>query len=348
MECKVCPSAQTSGAISCQPPSSPPPPPPAALSPSSSAGESPTPSGSQPDASGGGVPLLTIVIIVSVVWLFLLFLMMISICSHADADEPREGGRGSDEAAGAVVPHQRKANQVMPASGVGVAAFASSKTSSKARPLKAESLNPFATNEALFIMTGATSGKGPVFASTYMHKSPGPSSAATESLDLALGSGYQPSSVQSSGAALFKTCQAEIGLWKYLEVGSQDVKRGKLLGKGSYAEVYQGRALGGDCAIKLYRSTASAKQLDDAKREIALGASLDHPCTLRILGWVRAPLQTITELCRGDLKAFYNDKIDGLPYSEMKSLQLLKVGLCCYVTFVVSNVRHQVLQSSAD
>ena len=87
-------------------------------------------------------------------------------------------------------------------------------------------------------------------------------------------------------------------MWKYLEVRSQDVKRGKLLGKGSYAEVYQGRALGGDCAIKLYRSTASAKQLDDAKREIALGASLDHPCTLRILGWVRAPLQTITELCR--------------------------------------------------
>ena len=58
-------------------------------------------------------------------------------------------------------------------------------------------------------------------------------------------------------------------------------------------------------------------------REIQLGASLDHPCTLRLLGWVRSPLQTITELCRGDLKAFYNDKLDGIQFSEATALRLL-------------------------
>ena len=62
-------------------------------------------------------------------------------------------------------------------------------------------------------------------------------------------------------------------------------------------------------------------------REIKLGASLDHPCTLRLLGWVREPLQTISELCCGDLKAFYLDKIEVLKYTELQALRLLKVGL---------------------
>ena len=215
----------------------------------------------------------------------------------------------------------KKTNQVLPA------AFTSSNISSKTGSLKVDSVNPFATNETLFTMAGATSGKGSVFALTYTHNNPGPSSAATATFDLALGTAFQPSVVQGSGVTLFKTCQAKIGLWKHLEVRKEDVKRGKLLGKGSYAEVYRGQALGVDCAIKLFRSTASAKQLEDARREIALGASLDHPCTLRILGWVRAPLQTITELCRGDLCAFYNDKIEAVPYSERHALRFLKVGL---------------------
>ena len=64
--------------------------------------------------------------------------------------------------------------------------------------------------------------------------------------------------------------------------------------------------------------------------EIRLGASLDHPCTLRILGWVRNPLQTITELCCGDLKAFYSNKIEDLQYNEMKALRLLRVGENCW------------------
>lgn len=39
------------------------------------------------------------------------------------------------------------------------------------------------------------------------------------------------------------------------------------------------------------------------------------------------PLQTITELCLGDLKAFYKDKIEALQYNELDALRLLRVGL---------------------
>ena len=42
--------------------------------------------------------------------------------------------------------------------------------------------------------------------------------------------------------------------------------------------------------------------------------------------WVRNPLQTITELCCGDLKDFYQDKIEGVKYTESEALRLLKVG----------------------
>ena len=115
-----------------------------------------------------------------------------------------------------------------------------------------------------------------------------------------------------------------------MTVDANNVQRGDLLGRGAYAEVYKGRALGTDCAIKLYRSTASAKQREEAMGEIRLGASLDHPCTLRILGWVRNPLQTITELCCGDLKTFYSNKIEDLQYNEMKALRLLRVGENCW------------------
>ena len=125
----------------------------------------------------------------------------------------------------------------------------------------------------------------------------------------------------------FQTCQARVGLWSRLEVKAGQVQKGELLGRGAYAEVYRGRAATGfDCAIKVYRSTASAKQLQEAQREIQLAASLDHPCTVRLLGWIRQPLSTITELCRGDLKAFYKDKVEGFAYTEPRALQLLKVG----------------------
>ena len=133
----------------------------------------------------------------------------------------------------------------------------------------------------------------------------------------------------SPRSVLFQSCQQQVNLWQYMSVAAGDVVRGELLGRGAYAEVYKGRvvnaALNTDCAIKVYRSTASPKQLEEARREISLGASLDHPCTLRILGWVRQPLQTITELCCGDLNAFYLNKIEQLQYSEMETLRLLRV-----------------------
>ena len=129
---------------------------------------------------------------------------------------------------------------------------------------------------------------------------------------------------------LYKSPQAMVGLWKHISVKDESVERGAILAKTLTAEIYKGRLLGVVCAIKMFRTTATAKQLQEAMREIQIGASLDHPCTLRVLGWVRRPLQTITELCCGDLEAFYKDKIDGLPYSEAEALRFFKVGwLAC-------------------
>ena len=126
---------------------------------------------------------------------------------------------------------------------------------------------------------------------------------------------------------IYRTCQARIELWRQIMIkDGSTVKRGRKLGTGAYAEVYAGQALNGvDCAIKVYRTTASKRHRDEAMREIRLSASLDHPCTLRLLGWVQEPLQTITELCKGDLKAYYKDRIDDFAYTEMRTLQLLRV-----------------------
>ena len=64
-------------------------------------------------------------------------------------------------------------------------------------------------------------------------------------------------------------------MWKHIEVGAENVKIGALCGRGSYAEVYEGRAFGGvACAVKVYLNTASAKQLKGAMREIKLGGAL--------------------------------------------------------------------------
>ena len=54
--------------------------------------------------------------------------------------------------------------------------------------------------------------------------------------------------------------------------------------------------------------------------------SAKWPCTLKLLGWARNPLMMITELCYGDLKAFYNDKVEELQYTEWHALRLLRVG----------------------
>ena len=161
---------------------------------------------------------------------------------------------------------------------------------------------------------------------------------------------------QSQGSFTFRSCQAQISFYKvghgstrqlydfdlvseldnlprphpvplqFIEVQSDTVKRGEHLGNGAYASVYKGRALGIDCAIKVFRNAESAEKREEIMREIKIGSSLDHPCTLRILGWVSQPLQTITELCSGDLRAYYRDNIKGMGYNEMKALSLLREG----------------------
>ena len=137
--------------------------------------------------------------------------------------------------------------------------------------------------------------------------------------------GSQANAVQR-GPSVFKSCQARVNIWNFMVIDNSSVKRGERLGQGAYAEVYEGKVRGLKCAVKLYRSTASQKQLKEARREIMLMASLEHPCTLRLIGWVKQPLQTITELCLGDLKDFYKDKIEGLHYSEFRALMLLRVS----------------------
>ena len=140
------------------------------------------------------------------------------------------------------------------------------------------------------------------------------------------GPGVSQSLSAATGGGLFRSSQARVNLWNFMVIDNSSVERGKRLGQGAYAEVYEGKVRGLKCAIKLYRSTASQKQLNEAMREIKLAASLEHPCTLRLIGWVRQPLQTITELCLGDLKDFYKDKIEGLHYSEVRALMLLRVS----------------------
>ena len=61
-------------------------------------------------------------------------------------------------------------------------------------------------------------------------------------------------------------------MWKHIEVAAASVKIGASLGRGGYAEVFEGRAFNGAaCAVKVYSNMASAKQLKGAMREIKLG-----------------------------------------------------------------------------
>ena len=70
---------------------------------------------------------------------------------------------------------------------------------------------------------------------------------------------------------IFKTCQARAGAWKQLEIQATQVMTGTCLGEGAYAEVFKGYVFGTlECAIKKYRSTASKRQLQLARREIRL------------------------------------------------------------------------------
>ena len=123
------------------------------------------------------------------------------------------------------------------------------------------------------------------------------------------------------------TRQSKMSVWLRMEIAPEAVETTKLLGRGSYAKVFRGRALGMDCAVKMYYRNTTQAQPNLPVKEIQLMASLDHPCTVRLLYWVRNPLQMITELCRGDLTAFYQSKIEGCEYTEVEALRLLKVGL---------------------
>ena len=140
---------------------------------------------------------------------------------------------------------------------------------------------------------------------------------------------FSTASSQNSSASLmpnlYQTCQAQVRLWEQIEVRYAKIEKFDLLGKGAYAEVFRGSVNGIECAIKTYRLTATAAHRHESMREIQITASLDHPCTLRILGWTRNPLQTMTELCCGDLKAYYSNKIEQFQYSEMETLRLLRV-----------------------
>ena len=136
---------------------------------------------------------------------------------------------------------------------------------------------------------------------------------------------------------IFNSCQAKMRVWTRMEIIGERIERMEVLGQGSYAEVCKGRALGIDCAVKVYRTTSSEKQREDAMREIRVMASLDHPCTLRLVGWTHSPLQMITELCSGDLEKFYTDKIEALPYTESQALHVFRVG--CFVGMVEQHSR---------
>ena len=103
------------------------------------------------------------------------------------------------------------------------------------------------------------------------------------------------------------------------------IKRGELLGQGSYAGVYRGFMGNVQCAIKVYKSMQAAQR--DGQDEIKLMSSLDHPCVLRLIGWVHRPLAMLVELAVGDLIKFYKNGIKNLQYSEWQALVLLKVGL---------------------
>ena len=129
------------------------------------------------------------------------------------------------------------------------------------------------------------------------------------------------------GATVFESCQAQVNLWQSMEIDPNLIARGVQLAQGVHTEVYEGRVRGFHCAIKVHRKTAPAQQLQRAMSEIRLAASLDHPCTLRLIGWARNPPQTLTELCLGDLNKFYTGKIGEVPFNERKALQLLEVGL---------------------
>ena len=136
---------------------------------------------------------------------------------------------------------------------------------------------------------------------------------------------FQQTQGQISGRQLsYASCQQQVAVWSLMRREWGVIKRGELLGRGSFADVYSGLMGSVRCAIKVYKSTQSAQK--DGQDEIKLMSSLDHPCVLRLIGWARQPLAMLVELALGDMVKFYNNEIKNLAYSEWQALVLLKVG----------------------
>lgn len=86
-----------------------------------------------------------------------------------------------------------------------------------------------------------------------------------------------------------------------LFIKNEDIKLGKLIGKGTFGCVYKGILLTNnkEVAIKVLNTkTLGGRQLETFKREVWTMANLNHPSILRLLGvTLTAPFCIVTELC---------------------------------------------------
>ena len=82
----------------------------------------------------------------------------------------------------------------------------------------------------------------------------------------------QPAPVNPINQGQFPTPQARIEVWRSLEINSSMIQKGSLLGKGSYAEVFEGvyHGMHGKvkCAVKVYRQMQKAR--NEAMEEIKI------------------------------------------------------------------------------
>ena len=98
--------------------------------------------------------------------------------------------------------------------------------------------------------------------------------------------------IEEETFSFFNSCQAQMSAWAVLELGPADVQRGKLLGEGASGKVYAGRMTNVEAgvAIKAFK-VFNEDRFNSAMQEIKLMSSLEHPCTVRMLGWTRTPFQ---------------------------------------------------------
>jgi serine/threonine protein kinase len=84
---------------------------------------------------------------------------------------------------------------------------------------------------------------------------------------------------------------------------SQMLTTGRLLGGGSFADVFTGSWLGTPVAVKMIKGASQHTVYDQTllalKREVHVLERVRHPCCIMMLGWSQAPLSVITELSTG-------------------------------------------------